>query len=164
MYTTNVIHTVPESTVARCSSRLMLHTCTTCSSSSGHSTSAAIIASGLHYCTTRVVQRLSNAGLPYALDANTLETVGIDTLGGSVRPGLAVSIEGVSEEVQKRLGVGGSCHTAHPHYDPVRDVLVSWSWSALQKQKGPQSTILTFWEWDKQFNKLVSHSSTDPFL
>jgi all-trans-8'-apo-beta-carotenal 15,15'-oxygenase len=107
---------------------------------------------------------LSNAGLPYALDANTLETVGIDTLGGSVRPGLAVSIEGVSEEVQKRLGVGGSCHTAHPHYDPVRDVLVSWSWSALQKQKGPQSTILTFWEWDKQFNKLVSHSSTDPFL
>ena len=35
-------------------------------------------------------------------------------------------------------------------------VMVSWSWTALQKKQGPQSTLLTFYEWDNAFNKLVS--------
>ena len=38
----------------------------------------------------------------------------------------------------------------------VAGTLVSWSWSAVQMSGKPQNTLLTFWEWDKDFNKLVS--------
>ncbi|KAG5178275.1 retinal pigment epithelial membrane protein-domain-containing protein [Tribonema minus] len=106
---------------------------------------------------------LFEAGLPVALDPTTLETEGVDLLGGVLKEGLSTKVEGMSEALQERLGMGGCSHTAHPHFDPVRDVMVSWSWYALQKEKGlPQETVMEFFEWDKDMKMLSKSTHTAP--
>ena len=60
------------------------------------------------------VLALFEAGLPHAIDPETLETLGEDTLGGVLKRGLPVKLgANISEKHQPNF-IGGTPHTAHP--------------------------------------------------
>jgi hypothetical protein len=63
------------------------------------------------------VLALFEAGLPYAIDPETLETLGEDTLGGVLRKGLPVKLgDNIPKQYQPDfIGGGGTAHTAHPN-------------------------------------------------
>jgi hypothetical protein len=61
------------------------------------------------------VLALFEAGLPYAIDPETLETLGEDTLGGVLRKGLPVKLgDNIPKQYQPDF-IGGTAHTAHPN-------------------------------------------------
>jgi len=66
---------------------------------------------------------LFETGLPYALDPETLKTLGAETFDGRLRPGTAASINPV---VDSALGFGDAV-TAHPHIDMANERFLIWS-------------------------------------
>ena len=61
------------------------------------------------------VLALFEAGLPHAIDPETLETLGEDTLGGVLKKGLPVKLgDDVPSKYQPDF-IGGTAHTAHPN-------------------------------------------------
>eukprot|EP00979_Chaetoceros_neogracilis_P016788 scaffold9434_cov267-Chaetoceros_neogracile.AAC.1 len=91
------------------------------------------------------VLALFEAGLPYRLDPETLETLGEDTMGGILPKGkLPVKMScGVPEEYTPSF-IGGAAHTAHPNICPDTGNLVGWHWSQLVDKKSLEAT---FTEW-----------------
>jgi hypothetical protein len=61
------------------------------------------------------VLALFEAGLPYAIDPETLETVGEDTLGGVLKRGLPVKLGSNIPQNYQPGFIGGTAHTAHPN-------------------------------------------------
>ncbi len=87
----------------------------------------------------------SQAALPYRLDPSTLETIGLETLGGHLRPGVPVDMG--SDQLHRGFGAfqrafhasnaalplelvsgGGDAVTAHPHIDSNTGRLVMFSY------------------------------------
>lgn len=104
------------------------------------------------------VLALWEAGLPYALDPVTLETLGMDHVGGTeVSPGkLPVNyIPGVPTEFQPDI-LGGRAHTAHPKMCPITGHLVGWTW-AQNPMDG--SMEVTFTEYDSDGFRVVASES-----
>ena len=90
------------------------------------------------------VLALFEAGLPYALDPETLETLGEENLGGVLRGGLPVKLgKDIPVEFQPEF-LGGTAHTAHPNICPRSGRLVGWHWSMMIN---PKALEVTFTEW-----------------
>lgn len=99
---------------------------------------------------------LFEAGLPYALDPETLETFGEDTMGGALKPGLAVKLgpAGSLLDIASPSFLGGDAHTAHPNVCSNTGNLVGWSWAQMPLKKSMQITIT---EWSPEgFTKIKS--------
>ena len=96
---------------------------------------------------------LFEAGLPYRIDPETLQTVGEDTLDGVLTIGkLPVKISASTTEHPANLG--GAAHTAHPNVCPDTGNLVGWHWSTLVQESALE---VTFTEWDsKKFESIKS--------
>ena len=93
---------------------------------------------------------LFEAGLPHALDPETLETIGEDTMGGTLKPGLPVKFgEGTFLENYAPDFLGGDAHTAHPNVCPKTGNLVGWHWAQqIPASKGMKITM-TEWSSDE---------------
>ena len=99
---------------------------------------------------------LFEAGLPNALDPETLETIGEDTLGGALSEGLPVKLgNGIPKEYEPTF-IGGEAHTAHPNMCPKTGHLVGWQWSQLPISK---SLEVTFTEWSSEDFKPVASNT-----
>jgi all-trans-8'-apo-beta-carotenal 15,15'-oxygenase len=61
------------------------------------------------------VLALYEAGLPHAIDPETLETLGEDTLGGVLKKGLPVKLGDKIPRKYQPDFIGGTAHTAHPN-------------------------------------------------
>ncbi|KAL3923601.1 MAG: hypothetical protein SGILL_001562, partial [Bacillariaceae sp.] len=89
---------------------------------------------------------LFEAGLPHALDPDTLETIGEDTMGGALKPGLPVKFgEGTFLEDFSPDFLGGDAHTAHPNVCPKTGNLVGWHWA--QQIPATKGMKITMTEW-----------------
>ena len=95
---------------------------------------------------------LFESGLPYALDPQTLETCGEDTLGGVLTPGLPVTVGGGLPKEWEPDFLGGSAHTAHPNVCPKTGHLVGWHWRQSVATGGLE---VTFTEWDQNFKPVA---------
>eukprot|EP00529_Nitzschia_sp_RCC80_P011541 CAMPEP_0113486182 /NCGR_PEP_ID=MMETSP0014_2-20120614/24865_1 /TAXON_ID=2857 /ORGANISM="Nitzschia sp." /LENGTH=643 /DNA_ID=CAMNT_0000379847 /DNA_START=129 /DNA_END=2057 /DNA_ORIENTATION=- /assembly_acc=CAM_ASM_000159 len=106
---------------------------------------------------------LFEAGLPYQLDPETLETIGEDTMGGALKPGLAVKLgpeDSLLGGAASPSFLGGDAHTAHPNIDSKTGNLVGWSWAQMPLKKSMQITI-TEWSPDR-FEKINSKTFEVP--
>lgn len=115
---------------------------------------------------------LFEAGQPYSLDPETLETVGLETFGGSINAGLPFDVgsdqgnamfsafaklrhrsNGITPLPEELLNAGGDAVTAHPKIDPVTGRLCLFSYRVrpepLLSGSPPISTDITFWEFDE---------------
>lgn len=125
---------------------------------------------------------LFEAAQPTAMDPTTLQTLGPDLLGGTVKPGAsfhfgkvanrlseglfrALRIEGCKHGGESKLG--GEAVTAHPRYDPDTGRLVFFKFqirlslnplkeglALLSGKKLPLKTVITFFELDKDGNEV----------
>ncbi|CAB9498076.1 Apocarotenoid-15,15'-oxygenase [Seminavis robusta] len=106
---------------------------------------------------------LFEAGLPYALDPTTLETIGEDTMGGTL-PGkdkLAIKMIPELRDKYQPDFMGGAYHTAHPKLCPRTGHLVGWHYSLLLPDS--DALELTFNEWSpKDFSLVASKSFQMP--
>jgi hypothetical protein len=92
------------------------------------------------------VLALFEAGLPYALDPETLETIGEDTMEGTLKHGLPVKFgEGSFLENYAPDFLGGDAHTAHPNVCPKTRNLVGWHWA--QQIPSSKGMKITMTEW-----------------
>ena len=93
---------------------------------------------------------LYEAGLPYRLDPYSLETVGQESLDGTLvdRP-----LPAARWETLQRLSRGPQAITAHPHVDPIRDRLVSWSWRIKSQPGCPNALAITICEYDRSWTE-----------
>jgi len=87
---------------------------------------------------------LFEAGLPHAIDPNTLETLGEDDMGGTISNNLPVKL-GIQQldELAKDI-IGGAAHTAHPNVCPRTGHLVGWSWAQLPLTKSMEVTFTEY--------------------
>lgn len=98
---------------------------------------------------------LWEAGCPYELDPNTLETIGASDIGQWLTIGSCPSTTG-SRVLDKALGFG-EAHTAHPHAmrgAMGEERLVSWKWSSFLEIPGGPSLRAEFREYDKDWGVL----------
>ncbi|KAG7355846.1 lignostilbene-alpha,beta-dioxygenase [Nitzschia inconspicua] len=105
---------------------------------------------------------LFEAGLPHLLDPLTLETIGEDTLGGTLKQGLPVKF-GAGTLLQDFVPsfLGGDAHTAHPNVCPKTGNLVGWHWA--QQIPAENGMIVTLTEWSpKGFTPVESKTYTLP--
>jgi all-trans-8'-apo-beta-carotenal 15,15'-oxygenase len=98
---------------------------------------------------------LFESALPYALDPDTLKTIGEDTLGGVLKPGLPVKMGGGMPSDLEPDFIGGTAHTAHPNVCPKTGNLVGWHWKQVVANG---SLEITFTEWDENFSSMASKS------
>lgn len=116
---------------------------------------------------------LFEAGQPYSINAATLETLGVDTLGGLLREGLPFSTGsqvldwgledvldscGVSSPMPGGVKLGGDALSAHPCKCTSTGRLVTFSYSIQLRMNGfapGLKTVITFYELDKDL-RLVS--------
>lgn len=97
---------------------------------------------------------LFEAGLPYRLDPNTLETIDEDDMGGMLPKGkLAVDVPNIPSALLPDF-IGGAAHTAHPQRCPRTGHLVGWHWSAVGNNL---RVTVTEWSPDK-FTKVASRT------
>lgn len=94
------------------------------------------------------VLALFEAGLPHRIDANTLETLGEDDLGGTLQRGSPVKVGPIGDfEIPEEFlpdFLGGAAHTAHPQMCPDTGNLVGWHWSQIVNDNALEAT---FTEW-----------------
>jgi all-trans-8'-apo-beta-carotenal 15,15'-oxygenase len=91
---------------------------------------------------------LYEAGMPYRLDPRTLETLGTEDMAGNlITPTLPRSRQ---ESIGQR-STGQQAITAHPHIDPVRDRLVTWSWGMAVHLGKPNTLIIELTEYNAQW-------------
>lgn len=92
------------------------------------------------------VLALWEAGMPYMLDPETLETIGLDSLGlnRDFKGKLAVNyLPGVPESFQPNF-LGGLAHTAHPKVCPRTGNLVGWTWAQNPTDGSLEMTITEY--------------------
>lgn len=91
---------------------------------------------------------LMEAGRPYALDPETLETIEEDNLGGLLGKEGQMALK-FGDDSQMPFDqpefMGGAYHTAHPKHCPRTGHLVGWHYSLLLPDS--DSLELTFTEW-----------------
>eukprot|EP00898_Chlorokybus_atmophyticus_P000238 jgi/Chlat1/1214/Chrsp115S00745 len=90
---------------------------------------------------------------PHGLDPYTLETYGVETLGGILHEGLPFST-GVEFLDKYGKGLGGDPLSAHPHVDHATNRLVTFGSkfvSARNLTHGPVDTNVTFYEFNDKF-------------
>ena len=100
------------------------------------------------------VLALYEAGQPVAVDARTLETVGVDDLDGRLEPGQYFTLglpEPIGSVIERAAGLGGRAFTAHPHIDSNTGYLCGWSWKSRITAKAVE---ITHWEWDEKWNEM----------
>ena len=102
---------------------------------------------------------LYEAGLPYRIDPRSLNTVGQEDLNGQLvdRP-----LPRSRWETLHRLGRGWQAMTAHPHLDPVRDRLVTWSWSMSKRLGRADMLAIELREYDRCWTKVACRSYAMP--
>jgi len=102
---------------------------------------------------------LYEAGMPYRIDPYTLETLGVeDLLGQLVEPVLPPS----RWEMMMRRSRGQQAMTAHPHVDPVRDRLVTWSWGMAAKLGEPNTLIIELIEYNAAWEEMSRRQYSMP--
>mmetsp|Transcript_11221 Transcript_11221/g.24263 ORF Transcript_11221/g.24263 Transcript_11221/m.24263 type:complete len:718 (-) Transcript_11221:44-2197(-) len=107
------------------------------------------------------VLALFEAGLPYAVDPTTLETIGEDDMGGTLSVGklpVKIGLDIPQEYIPENLG--GAAHTAHPKMCPRTGRMVGWQWSQMMygAEKGME---MTFTEWSSDgFESVASNTFT----
>jgi hypothetical protein len=77
------------------------------------------------------VLALFEAGLPYAIDPETLETLGEDTLGGVLKKGLPAKLGANIPKKYQPDFIGGTAHTAHPNGTANKFLSPSCCWRSL---------------------------------
>jgi len=108
---------------------------------------------------------LFEAGRPYSLDPETLDTIGEDSMGGILgkEDSMAVKMSPDSNVPAEFIpdAFGGSYHTAHPKMCPRTRNLVGWHYSLLFPSS--DSLELTFTEWSpKDFSPVATASFEMP--
>ncbi|MEM8503738.1 MAG: carotenoid oxygenase family protein [Cyanobacteria bacterium P01_D01_bin.1] len=94
---------------------------------------------------------LYEAGIPYRIDPCTLDTLGPQTLDGEPDPTpLPIS----KLDAFKRRSRGQQAMTAHPHIDPIRNRLVTWTWGVQVRLCKPNNLILEIIEYDLDWQLL----------
>lgn len=88
---------------------------------------------------------LYEAGAPYRIDPHTLETLGAEDLCGNL---WSSPLPANRLEALKRRSQGQQAMTAHPHIDPVRDRLVTWTWGVDVHMSKPNSLVIELIEYD----------------
>ena len=89
---------------------------------------------------------LYEAGAPYRVNPQTLETLGAEDLTGNL---CRSPLPNSKLEALKRRGKGPQAMTAHPHIDPVRDRLITWTWG--MEIGLPNKLVITLCEYDAQW-------------
>ena len=91
---------------------------------------------------------LYEAGAPYRIDPHSLETLGLEDLKGDLdlRPLPSSKLAAL-----KRRSTGQQAMTAHPHIDPVRDRLVTWTWGMTLNINKPNDLVIELTEYNKQW-------------
>jgi len=102
---------------------------------------------------------LFEAGLPHAIHPKTLETLGEDTLGDILEPGLPVKLPPNIPSPDNFLSIGGTAHTAHPNMCPKTGNLVGWHWSAMVANNNDLQ--ITFTEYDQHDFKPIASQTFD---
>jgi all-trans-8'-apo-beta-carotenal 15,15'-oxygenase len=92
---------------------------------------------------------LYEAGMPYRLDPYSLETLGTEDLLGNLE---VPAVPGSRWAALKRRSTGQQAMTAHPHCDPLRDRLVTWSWGI--KPGKPNRLIIELSEHSRQWQSV----------
>ena len=92
---------------------------------------------------------LYEAGFPYRIDPQTLETLGMEDLAGNLsdRALPQSRLEGI-----RWRSKGQQAATAHPHIDTAKERLVSWTWGMAVKLAQPNSLLIELCEYDPQWN------------
>ncbi len=92
---------------------------------------------------------LYEAGAPYRIDPHTLKTLGLEDLEGDLdlRPLPTSKLAAL-----KRRSAGQQAMTAHPHIDPVRDRLVTWTWGMTPNIGKPNDLVIELTEYNKQWH------------
>lgn len=88
---------------------------------------------------------LYEAGAPYRIDPHSLETLGLENLEGGLNPH---PLPGSKLNALKRRSAGQQAMTAHPHVDPVRDRLVTWTWGMNMNIGKPNELVIELIEYD----------------
>ena len=88
---------------------------------------------------------LYEAGAPYRIDPQTLETLGMEDLEGNLSE---LSLPASRLEGLKRRSQGQQAMTAHPHVDPVCNRLASWTWGMDAKVSKPNDLVIAICEYD----------------
>jgi all-trans-8'-apo-beta-carotenal 15,15'-oxygenase len=91
---------------------------------------------------------LYEAGLPHALDPQTLETIGEDDLGGVLPRGTLPLKLAVNDWPIDGFIATGVAHTAHPKMCPRTGNLVGWHWTQLVPGKALEITVI---EWSERY-------------
>jgi len=92
---------------------------------------------------------LYEAGAPYRIDPYTLETLGSEDLTGDLQ---AEPLPTNRLDALKRRSRGPQAMTAHPHVDPVRDRLVTWTWGMDVHIGKANSLVIHLTEHDPQWH------------
>jgi all-trans-8'-apo-beta-carotenal 15,15'-oxygenase len=109
------------------------------------------------------VLALYEAGLPYSIDPDTLETLGEDEMGGALlKEKMAVKLRDDLQAPQDFVPsfLGGAAHTAHPKLCPRTKHLVGWHWSSIVPDESLEVT-LTEWS-DDDFEVVARNTHTIP--
>ncbi|MGB7085107.1 MAG: carotenoid oxygenase family protein, partial [Phormidesmis sp.] len=99
----------------------------------------------------RKLLALYEAGTPYRIDPHTLTTLGAEDLAGNL---LAFPLPTSRLDALKRRSRGQQAMTAHPHIDPVRDRLVTWTWGIETAIGKANSLRIELIEYDAQWQAL----------
>ena len=105
---------------------------------------------------------LFEAGHPYRLDPTTLESMGIDTLDGTLpeeEDRVNVKLASLPENLMPDF-IGGAGHTAHPKVCPRTGNLVGWTWTQIPDTASLQITV-TEWSPDG-FEKIAERVYSIP--
>lgn len=94
---------------------------------------------------------LYEAGAPYRIHPQTLETLGAEDLSGKLNPNPTPPSR--LSALKRRAG-GQQAMTAHPHIDPIRNRLVTWTWGIDASPLKPNSLVLELTEYDTDWNPL----------
>lgn len=96
---------------------------------------------------------LYEAGAPYRIDPHTLDTLGLETLDGELNP---TPLPTSRLDALMRRSRGQQAMTAHPHVDPVRNRLVTWTWGIQVRLHKPNNLVLDIIEYDLDWQPLSS--------
>lgn len=93
---------------------------------------------------------LYEAGLPYLIDPFTLNTIGQETFSSSLSEGTP-RLTGF--QVLDELLPRWHAMTAHPHFDPIRDRMVTWFWQVRVNPGQLNELVLDIIEYDRQWQE-----------
>ena len=102
---------------------------------------------------------LYEAGSPYRIDPYTLETLGAEDLNGNLTPKPAPLTR---IQALKRRTKGQQAMTAHPHIDPIKNRLITWTWGVEIAPGKPKSLTIEIIEYDADWQPIARAHHTMP--